>query len=361
MSLVFFLQRVENKLIIEMKQIEQLQSQLRELFKKRVLDKRNFEITKDCIQSYFNSAAQGEYSAEHTGKILEIFLERLEYLHKHPFTFKPYHHQILEPFDYHQYGIDFVKPLVNKEASTFIGGENLKQINQKVSQGHNVILFANHQTELDPQFMSVLLEEEYAQLAKDMIFVAGDRVILDQLAIPMSMGRNLLCIYSKKHIENPPQLMEEKRLHNKKTMELMSDLLVEGGKCIYVAPSGGRDRPNANGEFRVSRLDPKSLELFYIMALKSKQPTDFYSLSLLTHEVMPPPKEVSEDLGEDRLTKYAGIYAAFGKSIDMVNFSKQPIENKVERRHLRSEFIWKQINDDYQKLITIQGQNEKSS
>jgi len=82
---------------------------------------------------------------------------------------------------------------------------------------------ANHQTEIDPQFISLLLEKEYSKLAKDMIFVAGDRVILDQLAIPASMGRNLLCIYSKKHIHNPPDLMETKRLHNKKTMGLMSE------------------------------------------------------------------------------------------------------------------------------------------
>ena len=43
----------------------------------------------------------------------------------------------------------------------------------------------------------------------------------------------------------------------------MERLLAEGGKCIYVAPSGGRDRPNAQGEIQPNAFDPQSIELFY--------------------------------------------------------------------------------------------------
>ncbi len=50
-----------------------------------------------------------------------------------------------------------------------------------------------------------------------MIFVAGERVITDPLAVPASMGRNLLCIYSKRYIDHPPELKSEKQLHNKRT------------------------------------------------------------------------------------------------------------------------------------------------
>ena len=51
----------------------------------------------------------------------------------------------------------------------------------------------------------VLLDPEVPGFAEDTIFVAGDRVTTDLLAQPFSMGRNLLCIFSKKHIENPPE------------------------------------------------------------------------------------------------------------------------------------------------------------
>ena len=33
----------------------------------------------------------------------------------------------------------------------------------------------------------------------------------DLLAMPFSMGRNLLCIFSKKHVDNPPELKSTKQ------------------------------------------------------------------------------------------------------------------------------------------------------
>ena len=55
-----------------------------------------------------------------------------------------------------------------------------------------------------------MLEKEHPRLAEEMIFVAGHRVISDPLAVPLSIGRNLICIYSKKHIENPPEVKAAK-------------------------------------------------------------------------------------------------------------------------------------------------------
>lgn len=46
----------------------------------------------------------------------------------------------------------------------------------------------------------ILLDPTYPDFAERTIFVAGDRVTTDLLAQPFSMGRNLLCIYSKKHL-----------------------------------------------------------------------------------------------------------------------------------------------------------------
>ena len=80
----------------------------------------------------------------------------------------------------------------------------------QIADGDNVVLFANHQSEADPQIFSVLLDPKYPGFAEQTIFVAGDRVTTDLLAGPFSMGRNLLCIFSKKHIENPPELKSEK-------------------------------------------------------------------------------------------------------------------------------------------------------
>ena len=48
--------------------------------------------------------------------------------------------------------------------------------------------------------------------------VAGDRVTTDVVAVPFSKARNLLCIYSKRHIDNPPEEKPKKMRHNAKTM-----------------------------------------------------------------------------------------------------------------------------------------------
>ena len=41
-----------------------------------------------------------------------------------PFDFQPYHQLIRKPFDYYQFGIDLVKPLVDFTHSTVIGLEH---------------------------------------------------------------------------------------------------------------------------------------------------------------------------------------------------------------------------------------------
>ena len=105
-------------------------------------------------------------------------------------------------------------------------------------RGENVILLANHQTEPDPQIISILLEKKNPVLAEEMIFVAGHRVVTDPVAIPFSKGRNLLCIYSKRYIEDPPEQREAKTLHNRRALEKLKELLKEGGKCV-MSPQAG--------------------------------------------------------------------------------------------------------------------------
>ena len=166
-----------------------------------------------------------------------------------------------------------------------------------LERGENAIFLANHQIEADPQAISILLENSYPKFAEEMIFVAGERVITDPLAVPASMGRNLFCIYSKRYIDQPPEQKMKKQLHNKRTMELMSQLLSEGGKAIYVAPSGGRDRPNANGIVEIAPFDPQSIEMFYLMAQRAGHPTHFYPMALKTFELLPPPQSIQVELG----------------------------------------------------------------
>ena len=258
--------------------------------------------------------------------------------------------QITSPFDYYTFGVEFLRPLVDKVASTVTGLDNLARIEAQLAAHENVVMLANHQTEGDPQAISLLLEDSYPAIGKGMIFVAGERVITDPLPVPFSMGRNLLCIFSKRYIDNPPEEKARKTMHNRKTMERMSELLSEGGKCIYVAPSGGRDRRNAAGQIEVARFDPQSVEMFYLMAERTPRATHFYPMALATYDFLPPPETIQRELGEARHARRVGLHLAVGAEVDMVSFPGSDLADKHERREARATYIWQQVVDAYAKF-----------
>lgn len=260
-----------------------------------------------------------------------------------PHQFSFYHKQIRSPVDYYALGLEFIRPLIVFEESTLRNSEIVNEIDERIKAGANVVLLANHQIEPDPQVISLLLEKTHPELAEKMIFVAGHRVTQDPLAIPFSLGRNLLCIYSKKHIKDPPEQKEAKLLHNHKTMQAMRSLLDEGGKCIYVAPSGGRDRPNAEGLVQPAPFDPQAVMMFHVMGERSRHPTYFYPLALHTYDLFPPPDTVSGQLGERRIVRRCPVHIAFGHEIDMRTFPGSTDPDKKKRRQLLATYVWQTV------------------
>jgi glycerol-3-phosphate O-acyltransferase len=237
---------------------------------------------------------------------------------------------------------------VEENKSTILGLEFVDKIVKQLKAKENVVLLSNHQTETDPQAIAILLQKTHPELAEEIIYVAGERVVTDPPAIPFSMGTNLLCIYSKRYIDYPLEQKAQKLLHNKNTMELMSRLLQEGGKIIYVAPSGGRDRRDAQGNVFPAPFDPNSIEMFYLMAKKAKTPTHFYPLALDTYELLPPPETIQVELGEQRIAKRTPIHLAFGPEFDMEHILDG--ETKEARRKARADAIWQTVYDLYRRI-----------
>jgi len=300
-------------------------------------------ILEKFCESYFETALDKEWAID----VIHRYVALVKIQLKAPFTFSPHHIKMVRPIDYYQFGLDFLKPLVDLPHSTVNGVKELDRVTEQLNKGHNVIFFANHQIEADPQAISILLEESHPRLAEEMTFVAGERVLTDPLAVPFSMGRNLLCIYSKKYIDNPPEEKSRKQLHNKKTMKLMSALLSQGGLCVYVAPSGGRDRPNANGVVEVAPFDPQSLEMFYLMAKKADHPTHFYPLSLSTYSLLPPPDTLQIELGEERRTQAGAIHLACGKEFNMESFEGSDEPDRMLRRKNRAQALTNIVIEAY--------------
>lgn len=282
--------------------------------------------------------------------VQDIFVERLQEHQKHPFHFEPYHKKIRKPFDYYKFSLDFIRPLIDIPRSNIIGKNILDRIDKQLENGENAILLANHQTETDPQAIAILLEKTHSHISEKIIYVAGERVVTDPLAIPFSMGCDLLCIYSKRYIDHPPEQKTQKQIHNKNTMELMSRLLKEGGKIIYVAPSGGRDRIGSLGNIEVAPFDPASIEMFYLMAKKAKTPTHFYPFTLATYDLLPPPETVQKELGETRVAKRSPIHIAFSEEFDMEQFPGSEEKEKMIRRKNRADALWNIVNETYRGL-----------
>lgn len=74
---------------------------------------------------------------------------------------------------------------------------------------------------------ALLLEHTHPNLATDVIYVAGDRVVTDPLCKPFSMGRNLFCVHSKKRMDDFPELKAEKQRTNRRTLAAMAKGLRE--------------------------------------------------------------------------------------------------------------------------------------
>ncbi|GFP94957.1 glycerol-3-phosphate acyltransferase chloroplastic [Phtheirospermum japonicum] len=305
-----------------------------------------------------------------------ILLEVLD-----PFQFEPYHNAIREPFDYYTFGQNYIRPLLDFRTS-FLGNIALfDEIEKKLEQGENVILISNHQTEADPAVLALLLESTNAFIAENMIYVAGDRVVTDPLCKPFSMGRNLLCVYSKNHMNDDPELIDMKKRANTKSLKEMAVLLRGGSKIIWIAPSGGRDRPHpitkewlgsCNMASKTSKcwlrhafshstpsasltakfeapFDASSVDNIRRLTEHAGVPGHVYPLALLCHEIMPPPPQVEKEIGEKRVISFHGVGLSVAPSINYHEITSA-LEDSEKAKIAYAESVYASVCEQYNVL-----------
>eukprot|EP00581_Thalassiosira_minuscula_P011175 CAMPEP_0183721002 /NCGR_PEP_ID=MMETSP0737-20130205/13452_1 /TAXON_ID=385413 /ORGANISM="Thalassiosira miniscula, Strain CCMP1093" /LENGTH=456 /DNA_ID=CAMNT_0025950961 /DNA_START=136 /DNA_END=1506 /DNA_ORIENTATION=+ len=249
--------------------------------------------------------------------------------------------------DFYAAGCDFFRPSMDLENSLVLGRENLEKAREQIDNGENVIFLANHQSEADPQVVSCLFEKvspEMGDLAAHVTYVAGHKVTTDPLAVPFSMGRNLLCIHSKKHIDADPETKPAKSRQNMSAMNSMLTGLREGGMAIWVAPSGGRDRRDVStGKIPIAPFDQKTVDMFRLMGNKSKTPTHFYPMSMVSYDLCPPPDFVEAGVGEQRNVRFTPIGIYVGEEV--------PNVGGAEKRHLFTEKAEEDAIEGYEELL----------
>ena len=245
--------------------------------------------------------------------------------------------------DFYKWGTDFFEGLI-KEDSKLLGTDNLAKAAKQIEAGENVVFFANHQSEADPQVVSILFDRAgYGEVAENIYFVAGHKVTTDALAIPFSMGRNLICIHSKKHIDADPETKGVKNRQNLSAMGGMLEKLKKGGTALWVAPSGGRDRRDLeSGKTPIAPFDSKTLDMFRLMGNKSKKPTHYYPFAMVSYEVCPPPDFVEAGTGEQRNFRFTSVGIKVGEEVSS--------EGGLDKRHEFNDECYESTLKDYHDL-----------
>jgi len=326
-------------------------------------------IVQEFMRTYLQLVARQNRDPMSKVPVLREYLELVDAQIADPFAFPPLHEAWTaangSPHDHLAMDTAFMEPMLDRTDSRLLGAENVERIEAQLAAGDNVVLLSNHQTEADPSCWSFILDEDHGDLARDMVMVAGDRVTTDIVAVPFSKARNLLCIYSKRHIENPPDGKAAKMRHNAKTLSAMLKLFKGGGKCVWVAPSGGRDRPDpSTGKYAVAKFDPKSVEMFRLMAAKAKDcATHFYPAAMMTHRLFPPPKDLTPgSLGEPRVALRGSVNVCVGEEIDFDavtrpvclvegTFPEGCVDDRDAAANLATDFAEARVVDAYADLV----------
>ncbi|XP_050377267.1 glycerol-3-phosphate acyltransferase, chloroplastic isoform X2 [Argentina anserina] len=267
-----------------------------------------------------------------------------------PFVFSPYHKALREPFDYYIFGQNYIRPLVDF-SNSYVGNISVfYEMEEKLRQGHNIILISNHQTEADPAVIALLLETTNPHLAEKMTYIAGDRVVTDPLCKPFSIGRNLICVYSKKHMNDVPELAEMKRKANTRSLKEMALLLRGGSQIIWIAPSGGRDRPDpVTEEWFPAPFDSSALDNLRRLAEHSAAPGHIYPLALLCHDIMPPPRQVEKEIGEKRVIAFHGTGLSVAPEIPFSDIAAS-CKSPEEAKEAYTQAVYNAVTEQYNVL-----------
>jgi glycerol-3-phosphate O-acyltransferase len=305
----------------------------------------------DFFKGYEKICKSQNLEEEKLESLLTLYLELIKKELKEPTQFEIYQPRKTFPVDFYSLAVNLLTPLIDKERSTILGTENIDKIACILNSSENVILFANHQVEADPTILAVLLEKKYPDLIKNMISVAGARVTSDPVTIPFTLGQNVICVYSKKYFDAHLDKKKDMQQHNSSAMVTLKHILDGGGKCIYIAPSGGRDRKDQNGNLYPAYFDPKSIELMRIVGSKSKAKTHFFPLALHTYDVMPPPEKIKKEIGEQRKMCHSPVHIYFGEEISMLSPSIKDKADKDTFMDTQSQNIYQIVTKLYEKMI----------
>jgi glycerol-3-phosphate O-acyltransferase len=296
----------------------------------------------DCFRQISGSKGlPDDFIESSIQELTQYILEQIE----SPYPFQSMHIPQQDDTRMYEIGLKIAAPLIHGTPE-IVNLDNLFEVKSLLDRGGNVIFAANHQTELEPQILSLACDPYVKDLFKNTFFVAGERVTTDPMAAPFSRGRKLFCIYAKRYVSEDKNIEMERRMHNLKTIKQMKELLNKGGACIYVALGGGRDRPDLQGQVQLTPFDPSSVGLFTLLSQTALKPTHIFPLAVSSFNILPPPISIQKELGERRWTRGGSLKIAIGKRFDYSPFLK--IGDKDEMHSALTNGLFSELTALYQ-------------
>lgn len=132
--------------------------------------------------------------------------------------------------------------------------------------------------------------------------------------------------------------------------------MTEGGKVLWVAPSGGRDRRRDDGTLEPDRFDPSTVEMVRKIVNKPGIPrTRVHPFAMFTHDILPPPPSTQKDLGERRVVNMSKVGLSPAEEVDISDngpwASGVDLEDLEAREKALSDHIYEFACVEYVRLV----------
>lgn len=124
-----------------------------------------------------------------------------------------------------------------------------------------------------------------------------------------------------------------------------------GGSLLWIAPSGGRDRiDEGTGKYKPGVFDPSAVQLIKRLLEKSDKQHrgHVYPMAMASAEIMPPPRAVEKNLGEERVLNHHGVGISLGEEI--VDAEVPGLEGAEDASQAYSDHLYALVTELYDPL-----------
>src|SRR5262245_19407213 len=84
-------------------------------------------------QTYAQAVMSAGLDVQKCENIFDVYLKLVKEQSANPYPFEPFHTRITSPFNYYEFGLDFMRPLFDKEKSKVFHLENVEKMKRQLN------------------------------------------------------------------------------------------------------------------------------------------------------------------------------------------------------------------------------------